>query len=265
MPYARPPSPISPHGFTEYSPADGARYVYNVKDQRGISGLKKDIEFLKERATWLTIKGDKCCVWVHPLEGKFKDKWGGELCAGYRHKSTWQIGAAMMVVYANERDESLLPFIDGIYTWTKHALYTRNGVFQVNAQRQLVDSAGRAVSGEGGPVVIPSSVGVGGVNVATDGSVSAAGQSIGQLKLVEFDEPTQLIPVGDNSFSAPQGLAPLAATEATVHQGFQEASNVRVVEELVDLIAVTRLYEANLKSISAQDERMRNILNVAMG
>ena len=144
-------------------------------------------------------------------------------------------------------------------------LYTRNGVFQVNAQRQLVDSAGRTVSGEGGPIVIPSSVAVGGVSVATDGSVSAAGQSIGQFKLVEFDEPTQLIQVGSNCFRAPQTLAPVSATEATVHQGFQEASNVRVVEELVDLIAVTRLYEANLKSISAQDERMRNILNVAMG
>jgi flagellar basal body rod protein FlgG len=40
---------------------------------------------------------------------------------------------------------------------------------------------------------------------------------------------------------------------------------VSVVKELVDLITVTRLYEANAKSIKAHDERMKNILQVAMG
>ena len=41
-------------------------------------------------------------------------------------------------------------------------------------------------------------------------------------------------------------------------------ANVELVRELVGLITVTRLYEANLKSMQKQDERMRQILQVAM-
>jgi len=55
------------------------------------------------------------------------------------------------------------------------------------------------------------------------------------------------------------------AEDAHVRQGYVESSNVSVVEELVGLITVTRLYEANLKSIHVQDEQMKNILQVAMG
>ena len=50
----------------------------------------------------------------------------------------------------------------------------------------------------------------------------------------------------------------------TVHQGFREESNVTVVEELVDLITVTRLYEANLQSIRSMDDRWKQVLDVAM-
>ena len=112
-------------------PGDGVRAIYQAKNRRAIDRLHEDLELLKQHAVWKTIEGDRCCTWVHPLEGKFKDRWGGEECAGYRHKCTWQIGTAMAVVYANERDESLLPFIDGVYNWTKHALYTRNGVCDI--------------------------------------------------------------------------------------------------------------------------------------
>lgn len=37
-----------------------------------------------------------------------------------------------------------------------------------------------------------------------------------------------------------------------------------MVEELVGLITVTRLYEANTKTITAQDERLKTLLSVAM-
>ena len=144
-------------------------------------------------------------------------------------------------------------------------LYTRNGVFRANAQGQMVDAAGRMVSGEGGPLVIPSSVGVNGINVAKDGSVSGSGQRIGKIKVVEFDDPTKLIPAGGVSFTAPEGVSPKPATNTAVYQRFQEGSNVVAVEELVDLITLSRLYEANFKAIGSQDDQMKSIIQVAMG
>ncbi len=148
---------------------------------------------------------------------------------------------------------------------TEGPRYTRNGAFRTNNARQLVDSAGRTVSGDGGPLVIPPTVAFDSIQIASDGKISAAGEAIGKLKIVEFDDLSELVQMGRNSFAAKGATAPKNAEDPALSQGFQEGSNVSVVEELVDLIMVSRLYEANLKSISAQDERMKSILQVAMG
>jgi len=60
-------------------------------------------------------------------------------------------------------------------------------------------------------------------------------------------------------------VKPKDASDAAVYQRFQEASNVVAVEELVDLITLSRLYEGNFKTIGSQDERMKSIIKVAMG
>ena len=142
-------------------------------------------------------------------------------------------------------------------------LYTRNGAFSSNSDRMLVDFAGRTVQGRAGPVVLPAGAGLSQIHVATDGQVSAAGQVIGRLKLVRFEDTSVLEPVGGSCFRPEEGTDPLEA-QAAVRQGYQEASNVSAVKELVDLIRVTRLYEANVNSIRIQDERMKDLLEVAM-
>ena len=140
-------------------------------------------------------------------------------------------------------------------------LYTRKGRFQINPDGQLVDGVGRAVQGEGGPITIPPGRS-GEVRISADGAVSVAGQRLDKLRVVQFDDESLLAPVGESSFYAGEATD-AEATEYSVRQGFCEASNVSVVEELVDLITVTRLYEANLKSITAQDDRLKEILGVA--
>ncbi len=147
----------------------------------------------------------------------------------------------------------------------KGQMYTRNGVFRLNDQGQMVDSSGQSVAGQSGPLTVPANVGPDAVSISSDGRISANGQSLGQFKIVQFDKPELLVPIGKNRFSAPKSAAPKQTEKPGVHQRFQEGSNVSVVKELVDLITVTRLYEANAKSIKAHDERMKNILQVAMG
>ena len=72
--------------------------------------------------------------------------------------------------------------------------------------------------------------------------------------------------MGTNAFQAPEEAVSKRAEAGTfsIQQGFQEGSNVTMVEELVDLITVSRLYEANLKSVSSQDDTQDSLLNVAM-
>jgi len=151
-------------------------------------------------------------------------------------------------------------------------LYTRHGIFHINQNGQIVDSDGRLVAGQAGPITIPSSVGLSELNVSTDGTISAQGTTIGKFRFVDFgDNQSKLIPVGANCYSVAEQtsgteqIQPLAAENIVVKQGYQEASNVKIVDELVDMILVSRLYEANMKLLSSQQEISSSIIGVAMG
>lgn len=144
--------------------------------------------------------------------------------------------------------------------------YTRAGSFRVSPNGQLVDGMGRTVAGKDGPITIPDDVSTEDLFVGFDGTISApGGKKLGTIRVVEFENNNQLKPLGDACYEAPAGMKPKEAEETTIQQGYLENSNVSAVEELIKLIRVTRLYEAGVKTISAQDERMKNLLRVAMG
>lgn len=145
-------------------------------------------------------------------------------------------------------------------------LYTRNGMFRTNQNGQIVDSEGRTVAGESGPITIPSGVGLSELNVSGDGSISAGVTPIGKFRLVDFGEnENELVPAGTSCFHMlNEEVMPVAAEHVVVKQGYQESSNVKMVDELVDMIMVTRLYEANMKLISAAQQASSSIMGVAM-
>jgi len=144
-------------------------------------------------------------------------------------------------------------------------LYTRNGMLRLDPNGQLVNTAGRVVAGEGGPITVPLNVGLSQINVGTDGNISANGTSIGRFKLVDFGErEAELEPVGTNLFRAPKDARPVAATDLSVSQGFKESSNVQMVEELVNMMTVSRLYEANMQFVNVRRDAAKSIIDVAM-
>ena len=143
-------------------------------------------------------------------------------------------------------------------------LYTRDGAFRTNATGQLVDSEGRTVQGDGGPLTIPNVASTLSVNIGVDGRIMVGDQTVGKLRVVEFQNTAALTPVGQNAFRALAKAEPAPATKTQVQQGFQESSNVSPVEELVGLITCTRMYEATLKNISVQEEKNKNLMQVAM-
>jgi flagellar basal body rod protein FlgG len=144
--------------------------------------------------------------------------------------------------------------------------YTRNGMFRTNENGQIVDSEGRTVAGESGPITIPPGVGPSQLNVSGDGSISGAGIPIGTFKIVDFGEDSdKLVPAGSNCFVMPEaGIVPTAAENIVVKQRYLESSNVKMVDELVDMIMVTRLYEANMKLVAAQQQTSSSIMSAAM-
>ncbi|NIP26130.1 MAG: flagellar hook-basal body complex protein [Phycisphaerae bacterium] len=145
-------------------------------------------------------------------------------------------------------------------------LYTRNGVFFTNQNGQIVDSAGRIVAGTAGPITIPSGVALSELNIRSDGTISAGETVIGQFRLVDFqDDENKLVPAGENCYQMTDpDVTSTTAQNIVVKKGYQEASNVKMIDELVDMIMVARLYEANMKSVTATQEATSSILGVAM-
>jgi len=145
-------------------------------------------------------------------------------------------------------------------------LYTRNGVFHLNENNQIVDGENRLVSGQGGPIIVPPTADASSLYVSPDGIVQAGELRLGQLQIVDFGaDENKLQAVGTGAFRAREDLTPDDATGTTVKQGFQEGSNVQMVPELVGLITVSRLYDANMKYITAKRESGESLMNVAMG
>ena len=123
------------------------------------------------------------------------------------------------------------------------------------------------MSGEAGPITIPANVSLSQLSMSSNGSIKVGDTEIGRFRIVDFGEnETNLVPVGASCFLMPEeGVVPVAAEDVVVKQGYQESSNVRIVDELVDMIMVCRLYEANMKFITAQKETSNSIMGVAMG
>lgn len=145
--------------------------------------------------------------------------------------------------------------------------YTRNGMLHINQNGQIADSQGRLVAGQAGPITIPTGVGPSQLSVSSDGSISAAGTTIGKFKFVDFKEnENKLVAAGGNCFHMPdKDIEPVETEQIVVKQGYQEVSNVKMVDELVNMIMVSRLYEANMKFISARKQMSGSLMSVAMG
>lgn len=146
-------------------------------------------------------------------------------------------------------------------------LYRRNGIFLTNQNGQIVDFQGRIVAGEAGPITIPNDVGnQPQINVSSNGSISIGGTTVGKFQLVDFEaNEDKLVPTGENCYAMPdENIQPVAAENIVVKQGYQEASNVKIIDELVDMIMVSRLYEANMKFFTASTEVANTIISAIM-
>ena len=143
--------------------------------------------------------------------------------------------------------------------------YTRAGNFTLSPEGQLVTSQGYTVTP---PIQIPQ--GATAIAIAPDGTVSAttpgnaSAVQIGQLQVASFVNPAGLRSIGDNFLveTAASGQADVGAGgqngRGNVRQAMLEASNVNVVEELVEMIEAQRAYEINSKMVSSVDEMLRN-------
>jgi len=135
--------------------------------------------------------------------------------------------------------------------------YTRAGGFAINTAGELVTPAGHRVLGNAGPIVLsPDDTEI---TIALDGTVSTRNEERGRLRIVRFEDTSQLNKQGDNLFSSEAAPLPAGVTTRVV-QGSIEKSNVQAVVEMGRMIEVTRAYTSLASLMSRADELRRSAI-----
>lgn len=136
--------------------------------------------------------------------------------------------------------------------------YTRNGNFKVTSEGYVVDAEGNHLQGLGGDIQIPMDAAD--IAIDTDGTIYADGEMVDKITLVDFEDYDYLEKIGDTSYRLLDGGI-MKEADGTIQQGFTEQSNVNSVSEMVDMIAITRAYEANQKVIQTVDTMLDKSVN----
>lgn len=148
---------------------------------------------------------------------------------------------------------------------TGEFIYTRTGTLHLDEQGQLVLHNGYVIQPamtipEGAQDISISENGI--VSVTThDGAV----EEVGRFELVDFINPSGLQPMGNNLYqetlSSGQPIEgnPMLDGFGKIQQGELEASNVNIVEEMVNLIEAQRGFEMTSKVISAVDNMYQKL------
>jgi len=147
------------------------------------------------------------------------------------------------------------------------AAYTRAGSFHVDNQGRLADPAGNRLTPD---ITIPG--GASNVAVGQDGAVTAmvngTRQTIGQVELVKFMNPSGLQQGGANLyFETPASGQPVTGAPGTdglgaLYPASLELSNVDIAAQMVSLIENRHAISAQVKTIQTADEMLGAIMDI---
>ncbi|MCR5798594.1 MAG: flagellar hook-basal body protein [Lachnospiraceae bacterium] len=131
--------------------------------------------------------------------------------------------------------------------------YTRDGSFTVTKDGYLVTKDGDFVLGtNNGRIKIDPTQDV---SIDSMGNITQNSANVGTIKITDFEDYNYLKHYGENYYQPVDG-----ATEKqgnyTINQGYLETSNVQVVQEMVEMISVSRQYESNQRMITTIDSTL---------
>ena len=132
-------------------------------------------------------------------------------------------------------------------------MYTRAGSFTLNKDGNLVNSEGDYVLDVDGKHIQLDTLQES--QIYNDGSIVQNGKFVAQIQIADFENYDYLEKFGESYYIPVEGASKMQGN-AEVKSGFLEMSNVQVVSEMVNLIAITRAYESNQKIIQTYDSSL---------
>lgn len=132
-------------------------------------------------------------------------------------------------------------------------MYTRGGQFTLNRDGYLVTEDGDYVLDTQSPRIRVDTLQD--AKIADDGTITQNDVAVARIGLVDFEDYDYLEKYGETYYRPVEGARTTPAT-ALIKSGYLEMSNVQVVSEMVNLIAITRAYESNQKIIQTYDSSL---------
>jgi flagellar basal-body rod protein FlgF len=137
--------------------------------------------------------------------------------------------------------------------------YTRAGALHVTALGQLQTADGRNVMGDTGPITVPPYTNL---QIGTDGTITVREQGqapnglsqIGRIKLVK---PTDAqLQKGEDGLMHLRGDQKPLKADATVQlqTGFLQSSNVNIVNEFTNIVALSRQFDLQMKLMRTAED-----------
>jgi flagellar basal-body rod protein FlgF len=140
----------------------------------------------------------------------------------------------------------------------KEKLLTRAGNFHVSDEGLLVTAGGDPVlSSDGGVIEIDPELPF---RFVEGGAIEQAGERI-EISLIKAKDVSRLEKAGQNYFRADRRASLAPAEERIVKSGYLEMSGVNPVDEMVELIAASRAYEANVRIIQQHDTATSELIS----
>ena len=144
--------------------------------------------------------------------------------------------------------------------------YTRNGSFSLSTNGTLVTSQGYPVLGTGGPIQLPDvrKLSQGDIVINQSGEVTFDGKIISRLRIANFADMSALKKEGGTYFvsTAPEKGTEADGKDIVIRQGQLEESNVNGIEEMIEMIELSRSFESAQKTMLYQDSTLEKAMDV---
>ena len=244
-----------PYGF--YISAEGAHaqskrleVIANNLANVDTVGFKRELAVFQARYAAAIEQG-----LVPPGEGHLEDVGGG-----VEFLATQTVFAQGPVRHTQKQTDFAIEG-DGFFVVEKdrEQHLTRAGNFLVAANGELRTQQGYAVlSDAGAPIVLnpldPN------WEVTPEGALRQLG-TVQNLALVRPGSHAQLLKVGENLFRPLAEPEPLPPEERRVAAGYLEGSSVKATSEMTAMVEASRILEANINLMKAQDQMLGGLVN----
>lgn len=152
---------------------------------------------------------------------------------------------------------------DGFFAFSsanRGVVYSRDGQLRLNNDGTLVNMIGDPILSENGSTItIPTNTKS--VSISTDGTISTEKGAISKVQLVDFASKEPLSFIGEGYYKTEAQGTPIS--KPNIIQGAKEASNVNAIEEVVNLIEISRQHEDAQKVIEDNAKRQSRAINLS--